>query len=552
MEQSLNVLVVGAGSAQAVSVLLRKIERHAQKLRVCGVIYQSTSLGGDGLGSNILSRIRGLANLSFSAILNFVHGNAGNIFGTKKTELDELSGLCAERRWNLFLTSSWADPKVLEFARQNDANAGVVIGPNCLPSDWLEVLDFGWVWGEVNFVDSQGQVFRNARECTQLIDRAETRIYHTSHKHEDLPLASVELSARPLDTSLSLKLKSDLIVRDLLAQTVLILARNEDPRRNLSLWIDRMMPLTLVRPQGDGKRDSTQLMPPSRIRAKWKLLIYLLIEFSPLVICRNWVWRWRKKFPVIILAHHLISDSYHHLAMPTDTFLRLVRFLKKYYRVISLSEATSRLKSGSITEPTVVLTFDDGYEENFLTLRAVAEETDIPVAMFITPGLIEGRKEFDHDLEKHTFGFRALSWEQVRYWSREKVDFGSHTLSHFDCGSTLVKELEEEIVQSKCELEKKLGYPIFAFAFPFGKSRNMSEAAVEIAETNYEYFLSCQGGINFPLRATAPKHLLRKDLYSNFSELELEVQCIFDLVQRWMVKLSPFTRRTKKLAPRMT
>jgi peptidoglycan/xylan/chitin deacetylase (PgdA/CDA1 family) len=552
MEQSLNVLVVGAGDAQSVSVFLRKIERYAQKLRVCGVIYQTPKSGRDGLVLNLLSRVRRLANRSFSAILNFVHGNAENIFGARKTELDELSGMCAERDWNLFMTSSCADQEVLEFARQNGANAGVVIGPNCLPFEWLEVLDFGWVWGELNFVDAQGHVFRNAPECAQPIDRTETRIYHTSHEREDLPLVSVELSARPLDTGLSLKLKSDLIIRDLIIETMLILARNEEPRRSLSMWVDQMMPLTSVGSQSDSKKDSGQLMPAVRIRAKWKLLIYLLIEFSPLVICRNWVWRWRKKFPVIILAHHLISDSYHHLGMPTDTFFRLVRFLKKYYRIVGLTEAISRLKSGSITEPTVVLTFDDGYEENFLTLRAVAEEMDISVTMFVSPGLIEGRKEFDHDLKKQITGFRALSWAQVRYWSREKVDFGSHTHSHFDCGSNLKKELEEEIVLSKTELEKELGRPIFAFAFPFGKRENMSEAALELAQTNYEYFASCHGGVNFPFRTAAPKHLLRKALYTNFGEVELDVQGVFDLVRRWTVWLSPSARRAEKLAPRMT
>ena len=33
------------------------------------------------------------------------------------------------------------------------------------------------------------------------------------------------------------------------------------------------------------------------------------------------------------------------------------------------------LKSGSINEPTLVITFDDGYEDNFVNLRAVSEET---------------------------------------------------------------------------------------------------------------------------------------------------------------------------------
>ena len=79
----------------------------------------------------------------------------------------------------------------------------------------------------------------------------------------------------------------------------------------------------------------------------------------------------------------LIADRECLLGMPTENFVRQVRYLKEHYRIASLPEALAMLEQGEVEQPTVVLTFDDGYAENFLSLRAVAEAEDVPVAVFV-------------------------------------------------------------------------------------------------------------------------------------------------------------------------
>src|SRR5438105_11024976 len=50
----------------------------------------------------------------------------------------------------------------------------------------------------------------------------------------------------------------------------------------------------------------------------------------------------------------------------SETLWRQVLFLRKHYRIVGLSEGVGLLRSGQISAPTVVLTFDDGYADNFL------------------------------------------------------------------------------------------------------------------------------------------------------------------------------------------
>src|SRR5262249_43988045 len=207
----------------------------------------------------------------------------------------------------------------------------------------------------------------------------------------------------------------------------------------------------------------------------------------PTVLARNWYRRLRGRYPVLILAHHLISDRPHRMGMSTDQFWRHACFLQKHYTIAGLSEATRLLQAGRLTLPAVVLTFDDGYSDNFLNLRAVTEELGIPVAMFIALQALDLQREFEHDSEKGTQGFLPLTWDQVRYWQARGGEFGSHTLTHMNCGCTDQAVLQDEIVGSKRSLEKHLGRPVDLFAFPFGKVENISPHAAALAPPSYTH-----------------------------------------------------------------
>src|SRR5262249_8451435 len=109
---------------------------------------------------------------------------------------------------------------------------------------------------------------------------------------------------------------------------------------------------------------------PRMTRPVWKLLARSIL-LMPFILTRNWIYRWRQAFPVVIFYHHLITDRPHHLGIPTLQFERQVEFLRKFYRIASLEEAMQMLHERRVAEPTVVLTFDDGYRENYVNLRAV-------------------------------------------------------------------------------------------------------------------------------------------------------------------------------------
>src|SRR3989449_5269938 len=57
-----------------------------------------------------------------------------------------------------------------------------------------------------------------------------------------------------------------------------------------------------------------------RCRPAWKLFIETLLLCSPLVVARNWHRRWRGRYPVLILTHHLVTDRIHPMGISTEIF----------------------------------------------------------------------------------------------------------------------------------------------------------------------------------------------------------------------------------------
>lgn len=345
-------------------------------------------------------------------------------------------------------------------------------------------------------------------------------------------IVSLLLPWQPFDGPAGFTLKADLIADDLLLETAGSLLRGDAASASalVSQWANRVLTPFLSQLDGIGHHTCRDNRARRRFRPAWKLCLDTLLLLFPGILVRNWHRRLSRRYPLLILAHHLVADRPHRMGVPTEVLWRQVLFLRKHYRIVGISQGVELLRSGQISAPTVVLTFDDGYADNFLNLRAITNEIGIPPTLFVTTDPVEAHREFNHDLATGTTGFFPLTWDQIQYWNTRGVEFGSHTRTHFDCGSVHLENLQSEIVGSRNDLEARLKKPVEFFAFPYGKHENMSSAAERLAASAYKHYVSFLGGESLAKAGQPQTHLFRKKFYRSQWELELELQSVFDLV----------------------
>lgn len=82
------------------------------------------------------------------------------------------------------------------------------------------------------------------------------------------------------------------------------------------------------------------------------------------------------------------------LHLPVDIFRRVCAFLASNYKVIHLQDLVDCLAAGEKPEPnSVVLTFDDGYASNYHLAWPVLREFNLPAAIFLATGFVDGTEK---------------------------------------------------------------------------------------------------------------------------------------------------------------
>lgn len=94
-----------------------------------------------------------------------------------------------------------------------------------------------------------------------------------------------------------------------------------------------------------------------------------------------------------ILTYHAVIRQ--PLAFPDycyldeRTFRQQIAYLRQNFTIIPLHDAVEKLLRGSLDKPTVAITFDDGYENNYEIAFPVLAEYDCPATIFLCTAYID-------------------------------------------------------------------------------------------------------------------------------------------------------------------
>ena len=234
------------------------------------------------------------------------------------------------------------------------------------------------------------------------------------------------------------------------------------------------------------------------LKALFKRAFYWICLYAGPIWIRNAWLRLRRRTRCTVLLYHRVNNvSTDNLTTSERRFIEHLAVLRQRYPVLSLAEAAEALGAGRYLGPNVVvITFDDGYADNYDVAAPILQHFGLPAIFFVTAGLVGTSRPFDHDAgSPHRFA--NLSWEQVRGLAARGFEIGSHGMSHKNLARCTRDEARGEILQSREILSEKLGRPPRSFAYPFGGPDDITiEILNEIREAGFEIIASAYGGVN--------------------------------------------------------
>jgi peptidoglycan/xylan/chitin deacetylase (PgdA/CDA1 family) len=257
---------------------------------------------------------------------------------------------------------------------------------------------------------------------------------------------------------------------------------------------------------------------------------------------------------LLVLTYHRIGNPEHDPFDPGvfsatgDQFNEQISYLKRNLSLVTLEEALEFV-DGTIKEKTrrcrVLITFDDGYLDNYEIAFPILLSHDVQGVFFLCTSLIGScfvpwwdhiayvmktarRRQFsvgyparlDVDIDKYGMAaslrsmfalFKAaenidserfirelrevaegqdlpaasrrfLNWDEAREMLAGGMAIGSHTHSHPVLSQLKPEEQRKEFTQSQAILKERLGIEAKVLAYPFGHSTSFSEQTQHLAQ----------------------------------------------------------------------
>jgi peptidoglycan/xylan/chitin deacetylase (PgdA/CDA1 family) len=185
----------------------------------------------------------------------------------------------------------------------------------------------------------------------------------------------------------------------------------------------------------------------------------------------------------LVLCYHSVHPSVHYASANPTEFGAQLDWLAEHCEVVPLAAIGAVNDSG---RPRVALTFDDGYADNHEHAFPQLAERSLPATFFVTAGFLERDPVVLSHLsdiwQTPRDDLAPLSWSQVGEMRAAGMTFGSHTYSHANLAALPQPAARDELRRSKEVLETRVGVPVDAIAYPFGKLRhNVDDVTFRLA-----------------------------------------------------------------------
>lgn len=201
----------------------------------------------------------------------------------------------------------------------------------------------------------------------------------------------------------------------------------------------------------------------------------------------------------ILMYHHIgplpnENDKIRYgLTVSEEDFDSQLKYLKENnFNVLTLGELESGIAKNTLLKRVVVLTFDDGYDDNFTFAKPILEKYGFRGTFFIISNKI-GQAEY-------------MNEEQIKELSQNN-EIGSHSYSHPSMVRLSDFYLEREMKTSKKDLQALIGKTVTSFCYPAGKYND--KAVSKLQEYDYKIAVTTEastGSFDISQKLLVPRY----------------------------------------------
>lgn len=210
----------------------------------------------------------------------------------------------------------------------------------------------------------------------------------------------------------------------------------------------------------------------------------------------------------VLMYHHVSSHKGALVTITPENFESHAKYLyDEGYRTLSLDEFAA-FKKGELELPkkSVLITFDDGWIDNYLVAYPILKKYGLKAAIFVVTDWVERagedkREGDDIYIPNHKEGKRmayeepssaVVNWDDLQKMG-DVFSVGSHSNAH-DNDSLGLDEWRDDLALSKTLLKNRLGFECKHLCWPRG---NYTDELIDLAKSlGFEALYTTKRGVN--------------------------------------------------------
>lgn len=169
----------------------------------------------------------------------------------------------------------------------------------------------------------------------------------------------------------------------------------------------------------------------------------------------------------VLMYHHIqptsVAQQKGQTSLNVDNGIfdqQMAYLVSQGYTTLSADQLVNALRShSSLPSKSIVLTFDDGYMDNYTYAYPVLQKYHLIGNIMVVTGLLENGD--------------SLNWAQLKDMVGSGTFFAyDHTWSHASLSSVSNDKAQTEIMTAKSQLESNLGKTVDIFTYPYGSENS--------------------------------------------------------------------------------
>lgn len=194
-----------------------------------------------------------------------------------------------------------------------------------------------------------------------------------------------------------------------------------------------------------------------------KIILFFLICSMPIVLAgpkavdKNTMEEYADSTKVVVLNYHKVDNMNISLSVLPADFEKQMAYLKENdYHTITPDQLYDSMENQTeLPENPVLITFDDGYKDNYTNAYPILKKYGFTATIFVITDFLDKQPNY-------------ITWDQAREMEENGMRIESHTVHHKSMTELSNDQLWQELTESKKAIDEKLGKDTRYIAYPTG------------------------------------------------------------------------------------